>query len=277
MSHDRESPSPEPVLYEVVDRVAVITLSRPHRRNAWTGRMHAAYRLALERAELDSGVRAIIVTGAENSFCVGADSAALDGHVDKGGYDSGLRSEPAMPGAGTDDRFEADFAYHFALTKPVIAAINGAAAGVGLVLACYADIRFAVPGAKLTTAHGRLNLPGEYGLTWLLPRLIGAARATELLFTSRIFTTDEAHRIGLIHELHKPSSLLAATLRWTTALLSDVSAGSLAASKRQIYTDLHGDIRSSVEDAQRRLDQMTTEPDYAQGVRALLDRTSPNF
>lgn len=271
------SPQREPVLYEVADRIATITLSRPHRRNAWTGRMHAAYRQALEQAELDSAVRAIVVTGAENSFCVGADSAALDGHVDKGGYDSGLRSEPAMPGAGVDERFEADFAYHFALTKPVVAAINGAAAGVGLVLACYADIRFAVPGAKLTTAHGRLNLPAEYGLSWLLPRLIGAARATELLFTSRVFTTDEAHDIGLIHELHEPDALLPETHRWTKALLSDVSAGSLAASKRQLYTDLHGDIRSAVEDAQRRLDQMTTEPDYARGVRALLDREPPKF
>lgn len=239
--------------------------------------MHAAYRDALERAELDPGVRAIVVTGAEQTFCVGADSAALDGHVDKGGYDSGLRTEPAMPGAGVDDRFEADFAYHFALTKPVIAAVNGAAAGVGLVLACYADVRFAVPGAKLTTAHGRLNLPAEYGLSWLLPRLIGASRATELLFTSRVFTTDEAHDVGLIHQLCEPSELLPETLRWTQALLSDVSAGSLAASKRQIYTDLHGDIRTSVEDAQRRLDEMTTEDDYVRGVRALLNRESPDF
>lgn len=239
--------------------------------------MHADYREALERAELDPAVRAIVVTGAEQTFCVGADSAALDGHVEKGGYDSGLRSKPAMPGAGVDPRFEADFAYHFALTKPVVAAINGAAAGVGLVLACYADIRFAVPSVKLTTAHGRLNLPAEYGLSWLLPRLIGTSRATELLFTSRVFTTDEAHALGLVHQIFEPQDLVSETVRWTHALISDVSAGSLAATKRQLYVDLHGDIRSSVEDAQRRLEAMMTEEDYERGVRALLNREPPNF
>lgn len=265
------------MVIDVADRIATITLNRPHRRNAWTGRMHAAYREALVAAEADEGVRAIIVTGAEQSFCVGADTAALEGHVEKGGYDSGLPAEPAMPGAGVHDYFEADFAYHFALTKPVIAAMNGPAAGVGLVLACYADIRFAVPNVKFTTAHSRINLPAEYGLSWLLPRLIGASRATELLFTSRVFLSDEAAAIGLVHELHAPDQLLANTTAWVQNLISTASSGSLAASKRQIYEDLHGDVRSSVEEAQRLLDEMTTQPDFNKGIAALVDRRSPEF
>ena len=112
------------------------------------------------------------------AFCVGADNKALEGHVARGGYDSGTNDEIATPGYGVHEEFDATFAYHFGLSKPVIAAINGPAAGVGLVLACYADIRFAVPGVKFTTAHGKLNLPAEYGLSWLLPKIVGLVSRT---------------------------------------------------------------------------------------------------
>lgn len=272
----------EPVLYNVADRIATITLNRPHRRNAWTGKMHFAYRAALDDAERDSSVRAVIVTGAasedgRSAFCVGGDSEALEGHVEKGGYDSGLRRAPAMPGAGTDPRFEADFAYHFAMTKPVVAAVNGPAAGVGLALVCFADTRFAVPGAKLTSAHGRIGLPAEYGLSWLLPRLVGHARATELLFTSRAFLTDEAHEMGLVHRLVAPDELMTETRRWVKELIANNAAESLAATKLQLYLDMHRDVRQSVEHAQELLDELTTTEAYAHGIRALLNREPPNF
>jgi enoyl-CoA hydratase/carnithine racemase len=166
----------------IEDQVGIIRLNRPDRMNAWTGRMHTEYRWLLQTLEADPGVRAIVVTGNGRGFCVGADSKALEGHVAKGGYDSGTTDEIAKPGFGVHKAFDASFAYHFGLTKPVIAAINGPAAGVGLVLACFADIRFAVPGVKLTTAHGKLNLPAEYGLSWLLPRIIGLGKANDLLF-----------------------------------------------------------------------------------------------
>ncbi|HEX6031174.1 MAG TPA: enoyl-CoA hydratase-related protein, partial [Tepidiformaceae bacterium] len=167
--------------YEVVDRIATITLARPHRMNAWTGRMHTEYRWCVAQAEDDPDVGAMVVTGEGRAFCAGADAAALEGHVEKGGYDPGTPAEMANPGYGVRPEFDANFAFHFGLRKPVIAAINGPAAGVGLVLACYADVRFAAAGAKLTTAHGKLGLPAEYGLSWLLPRLVGASQAAELL------------------------------------------------------------------------------------------------
>ena len=172
------------IVYDVKDGIATVTLNRPQRRNSWTGRMHAEYRWVLEQAEQDPAVRAIIVTGAGDAFCVGADFRALEGHVDKGGYDPGTPDEMATPGYGVRPEFDADFAYQFGMAKPVIAALNGPAAGVGLVMACYADLRFAVTGAKLTTSHGKLNLPAEFGLSWLLPRLIGVTRANDLLLSS---------------------------------------------------------------------------------------------
>lgn len=258
--------------YAVDNKIATITLSRPHRGNAWTGRMHTEYRHLLKQADEDPGVRAIIVTGAGERFCVGGDSQALDGHSKKGGYDAGTAPDMVTPGSEEVSEFREDFAYHFALSKPVIAAINGAAAGAGLVLACFADIRFAVPGAKLTTAHGPLNLPAEYGLSWLLPRLIGGSRAVELLLSSRKFLTDEAHEIGLIHRLLPPDELMPEVRTYAEDLIARVSPEALRQSKRQTYLDFHRDVGASVREANTLLSEMVKQPDYKEAIKAFLDK-----
>ena len=263
--------------YEVDDNIATITLNRPHRMNAWTGRMHTEYRFLLQQADQDADVRVIIVTGAGRGFCVGADTQALEGHAEKGGYDPGTPDPLAMPGKGVRDEFEASFAYHFAVGKPVIAAINGPAAGVGLVLACFADIRFAVPGVKMTTAHGKLNFPAEFGLSWLLPRQIGLARANDLLLTSRVFTTDEACEMGLINRLVAPGDLLATTRDYAATMKNTVSPGSLRETKWQIYTDLHRDVASAVNNSEELLDRMSREANYREGVQAFLEKRSPRW
>jgi len=153
------------VLYDLVGSTAVISLSRPSRHNAWTGRMHTEYRWLLQEAESDPDVKVIVVTGdpVGGAFCVGADSEALSGHVTEGGYVSGTDDDIPTPGFGVNPAFDADFAYHFGLTKPVVAAINGATAGVGLALACFADLRFAAVGSKLTAVHGKLRQAGPAG------------------------------------------------------------------------------------------------------------------
>lgn len=263
--------------FEVVDRVGVITLDRPHRANAWTGRMHAEYRWCLDRADRDPGVRVVVVTGAGRSFCVGADSAALEGHADRGGYDPGVGDDLVTPGGGVDHRFDADFAYHFGLATPTVAAIGGPAAGVGLVLACYCDLRFAAAGIKLTTAHGKLNLPAEYGLSWLLPRLVGVGRAMDLLLTSRVVTAEEALQLGLVNRVWPAGELLERTLDFARDLASSVSRRSLAETRRQVWLDQHRDVRSSVEAAGALLEEMMAEPDFRRGVAALLERRSADF
>lgn len=259
-------------LYSVDDQIATITLNRPHRGNAWTGWMHTEYRYLLDQAEKDPQVRVIILTGSGERFCVGGDSQALDGHAKKGGYDAGTPVDIVTPGSSEFSPFAEDFAYQFALSKPVIAAINGAAAGVGLVMACYADIRFAVPGAKLTTAHGPLNLPAEYGLSWLLPRLIGGARAIELLMSSRKFLTEEAHQMGLIHRLVSPEDLIAETRAYAADLVQRVSPEALRQSKRQTYLDFHRDIGMSVREANELLSAMVKQSDYREAIRAFLEK-----
>jgi enoyl-CoA hydratase/carnithine racemase len=265
------------IRYDVEDRVATITLSRPDRLNAWTGRMHTEYRWAVARAEADPAVWVIVVTGEGRGFCAGADARALSGHVDRGGYDPGTGTDLARPGYGVDPELDRDFAFHFGLTKPVIAAINGPAAGVGLVLACYCDLRFAAAGAKLTTAHGKLNLPAEYGLSWLLPRLVGLARANDLLLSSRTFLAEEAWSMGLVNAVVEPSALLDHTYAYARTMARTVSRGSLAATKRQIHLDLHRGLGASIDESAVRLAQMMTEPDFAEGVAALNEKRPPRF
>jgi enoyl-CoA hydratase/carnithine racemase len=263
--------------YEIEDRVATLTLNRPERLNSWTGRMHTEYRWVLDQAERDSEVRVIVVTGAGRGFCSGADTAALQGHVERGGYDPGTPTELARPGYGVRPEFDTNFAFQFGMSKPLIAAINGPAAGVGLVIACYADLRFAAKGAKLSTAHGKLNLPAEYGLSWLLPRLIGLTRANELLLSSRIFLTEEAFDLGLLNALLEPEALMPYTYDYARRLADTVSPGSLRETKRQIYTDLHRDVGAAVRDADALLERMMTEADYREAVSAFTEKRAPRW
>ncbi|MFQ5380594.1 MAG: enoyl-CoA hydratase-related protein [Dehalococcoidia bacterium] len=264
-------------LFDVSRRVATITLHRPHRLNAWTGRMHTEYRHLLARAEEDPAVRVVVVTGAGRGFCAGADSQALEGHIEKGRYDPGTSDDIARPGYGAQPEFDATFAYHFGLTKPVIAAINGPAAGVGLVLACFADLRFAAEGVKMTTAHGRLGLPAEYGLSWLLPRLIGLTKASDLLLSSRVFMSEEALEMGLLNGLYAADELLPRVYEYARELADHVAPSSIAATKRQLYADLHRDVAAAVDDSERRLEEMTGSPDFREGVRALAEKRLPEF
>ncbi len=265
--------------YEVRARIATVTLHRPDRLNAWTGRMHAEYRALLARAANDPGVRVIVVTGAGRGFCAGADARALEGHVERGAYDDGLGGDVAMPGYGVRPEFDADFAYQFGIPKPIIAAINGPAAGVGLVLACYCDLRFAAAGAKLTTSHGRLGLPAEYGLSWLLPRLIGITRAADVLLSSRVVPAEEAERLGLVNAVVPPDELLPFTYGYAARLATEIAPSSLAVTKLQLYRDLHGevDVATSVRDAGARMSDMMRGPDFAEGVAALTEKRPPAF
>lgn len=265
------------IRYAVHDGIATVTLDRPHRRNAWTGRMHVEYRWSLEQAEQDPAVRAIIVTGAGNDFCVGADARALEGHVEKGGYDPGTPEEMAHPGYGVRPEFDADFAYQFGLSKPVIAAVNGAVAGAGLAIACYADIRFAAAGAKFTTAHGPLNLPAEFGLSWLLPRLMGVTRANDVLLTSRVFLAEEAYELGLVNKVLPADEVLPYATDYARRMIARVSPGALRETKNQIYTDLHRDAATAVHHSRRLIDRMTTEPDFREGVAAFMEKRPPRW
>jgi len=266
-----------PVLVECIDQVAIIRLNRPHRHNAWNGEMHMAYRQALLDADQDNEVRAIVVTGSGRAFCVGGDSKALEGHAEKGGYDSGTTADIANPGYGQSPNFDAPFAYQMGLSKPLIAALNGPAAGIGLALAAFADLRFAVPGAKFTTAHGKLNLPAEYGLSWVLPRLMGLGRANDVLLTSRVFLSDEAYQLGFVNGLFPADDLLEEVLNYARKMIATVSPNSLRQTRWQTYEDQHVSAAQAVARSEVLLNEMMREPDYAEGVQAFVQKRQPKW
>ena len=257
--------------------VAIVTLDRPDRMNAWTGRMHTEHRAVFAHLEADPTVRAVVVTGAGRAFCAGADTAALEGHVAAGGYDRGLPPEPATPGHGVRPEYDHAFAWHYGLRFPVVAAVNGAAAGVGLVLACYCDLRFVAEDAKLTTSAPRLGLPAEYGLSWVLPRLVGIGHAADLLISSRVIRGAEAERIGLANRSLPREEVLPAALEWARAVATEVSPASAALAKAQLYADLHGDVGTSVATSERLLDETIAGADYAEGVAAWMAKRPPRF
>jgi enoyl-CoA hydratase/carnithine racemase len=171
-----------------------------------------------------------------------------------------------------DPAFDAAFAYHFGVGKPIIAAINGAAAGVGLVLAAFCDLRFCVPGAKFTAAHGRFNFPAEYGLSWLLPRIIGLTHANDILISSRVFTAEEAMAMGFLNRIVPAEQLMDEVMAYARSIAVGVAPGSARTTKRQIYRDLHRDAATSVKAAEALLVQMSREPDYREGVKAWMEK-----
>ena len=162
-------------------------------------------------------------------------------------------------------------------SKPIVAAINGPVAGVGLALACFVDIRFAAPGIKLTTAHGKLNLPAEYGLSWVLPRLVGLGRANDLLLTSRVFYSEEAVAMGLVNQLFDSVNIVQQARGYLHEMVRAVSPNSIKQTRWQIYKDLHRDAASSVEDSEKLLQEMMKEQDYQEGVQAFLDKRNPKW
>jgi enoyl-CoA hydratase/carnithine racemase len=262
------------IRYAAEDGILTITLHRPDQLNAFTSLMAQELIDAFDRSDRDDAIKCVIVTGEGRAFCAGADLGR--GGATWGDHERRMAADEAgspYKGDGGGRVTRRIFDSH----KPVIAAINGPAAGVGLVLACYCDIRFAAEGAKLTTSSGRLGLPAEYGLSWVLPRLVGVGHAADLLLSSRVVLAEEAERIGLVNRVCPADELVPATLEYATAIAHGISPSSLRESKRQLYTDLHRDVGRAVEESEMLLERMATEADFREGVAAWQERRPPKF
>ena len=264
------------VRYEVADRIATVTLDRPRPpQRVDRPDAHRVPAGASPQAEADPEVRVVVVTGAGRGFCAGADAGALERQRGRPAATTTACASPlAEPGYGVRPEFDHAFAFHFGLAKPVIAAVNGPAAGVGLVLACYCDLRFAAAGAKLTTSAPRLGLPAEYGLSWVLPRLVGLGHAADLLLSSRVVLAEEAAAMGLVNKVLPPDELLPHTYDYARALATEVSPASLRETKRQIYADQHDDVGTAVERSVAPDRRDDGRPRLRRG-RAGLDRQAP--
>ena len=263
--------------YEVRDNVAIITLYRPARRNAWTGRMAAEYRWGLATADGDEEVGAVVVTGSGTSFCVGADTEVLS-EVDaaNGDYRRTAVELPAYP-EGTPPALRHNHTYPLALSKPVIAAINGSCAGAGLVLAAYADFRFAAAGVKITSSFAGLGLPAEYGLGWILPRQVGLCAAAEILLANAVLTAEEARDLGFVSQVWPATELAERVHEHARRIARECSPASVRVIKRQLYVDSEGDLDSAYRTSVREMEQMMHGKDFRTGVRALRNRTRPLY
>ncbi|MGP3776731.1 enoyl-CoA hydratase [Streptomyces sp. SDT5-1] len=245
--------------------VSVVTLNRPDRLNAWTNELEDRYFALLDEAEADPDVRAVVVTGAGRGFCAGADMAELQriGSADAASEERPKRDRPRW--------------FPLTLRKPLIGAINGAAAGLGLVEALYCDIRFAAPEAKFTTSFARRGLIAEYGIAWLLPRLVGPARAADLLLSGRVVRGAEAYEMGLVNRVVEREQLLDEAVAYATELATYCSPTSMSVMKRQLAEAYETDFESAARRAEALMEESFARPDAAEGVTSYLEGRPPAF
>jgi enoyl-CoA hydratase/carnithine racemase len=270
----------EEILYEVEDPVATITLNRPEALNAWTDRMNLEVRHAVAAAEVDPRVVGIVITGAGRGFCAGADIRRLSA-VSTGEYTAevlpdDLVSDPGDPTFG-DDLHLGTHTYFLSVPKPIVAAINGPVAGmaVPIVLAC--DLRFMAEDAILLTAFAQRGLVAEWGISWLLPRLVGTAVALDLLFSSRKITGVEAAALGVVNAALPRGEVLAHAQSYIRNLAATSSPASMAIMKKQVYQQLHAGLLASERQARRLMMESFGRPDFREGVSSFLERRPPRF
>jgi enoyl-CoA hydratase/carnithine racemase len=267
------SESWQEIRYDVADRVATITLNRPDRLNAYTQTMAEELRAAFGQADADEGVRAIVLTGAGRGFCAGADMARLSAAV---AGTMSLRVAQAAPTDGLAANFAQRNSYILGIKKPIIAGINGAAAGIGLVLTLYCDIRYMAAGSKLTTAFARRGLIAEHGISWMLPRLIGPMHALDLLLSARTVTAEEAGAMGLVKVL--PAEGFAEAVQAGAAEIANLSSPrSLRIIKRQVYEGLFQSLAEATAIANREQEICRDTEDFREGVAHYLEKRAPNF
>src|SRR5216683_3662674 len=245
--------------------------------NSWTGRMHAEYRWIMKQLDSDPHVRVIVLAGSGSSFCIGADSQALAKYVHADGYDPALPADAEQPGYGVRPEFDADMAWQFGMRPPIIAAVNGACAGIAVALVAFCDIRFAVEGAKITTAAPRLGLPAEYGLSWILPRIVGLSHAADILLSGRVLLAEELKAMGFFNDVF-PQPEFEQRVEKYAHMLAELSPDSISTAKRQLYGDLlHTNVREAIEQSKVLIAESMSRPDYAEGVAAFLEKRQPRF
>jgi enoyl-CoA hydratase/carnithine racemase len=266
-------------LYQVADRVATITLNRPEKLNAWTAVMEQEVRSAIEDAERDDQVRVIVLTGAGRGFCAGADMSLLSNVADRG-LDEGTRDRALQTGAARDgvrSDFQKKYSYFPAVGKPVIAAINGPVVGLGLAIALYCDLRWASDAARFSTAFARRGLIAEYGMAWMLPRLVGLPNTLDLLLSARTIDAAEALRMGLANQVFPNDVFLEKVGENARDMASNVSPRSLRVIKRQVYDAMFQTLSEAFEASEREMLASLQSKDFKEGVAHFMEKRAPAF
>lgn len=253
---------------------AVITLNRPERMNALTKVLEAELRDAVEQAGRDPEIRAIVLTGAGRAFCAGMDMDELEVLPPED-----IRAEQWMRPYDMNRRadYQTRYSYFPAAPKPIVSAINGAAAGLGLVMTLYSDFRIASERAVFATAFAKRGLIAEHGIAWMLPRIVGHAHATDLLLTSRKVDAQEALRMGLVNRVVAPEALLPEALALARSLATEVSPRSVRVMKRQLWEAPYQTLGEAVALANGEMFASLQSEDFREGVAHFQEKRPARF
>ena len=262
------------ILYQADRGVAVVTLNRPDRLNAWTGTMAGELRRAMAAADADPAVRAIVLTGAGRGFCAGADMNDLQ-DISAAGRSESRAATPFDPEARAD--FHHPMTWLPAVKTPIIAAVNGPAAGMGLAFVLFCDLRFVSDAAVFVSAFSRRGLIAEHGTSWMLQRLVGHSRALDIMLSSRRVGAEEAYRIGLADRVFPAAELMHQTLAYARELAELVSPRSTAVIKRQLWNSLLQDLKEAMVDADYEMAESLKSADFREGVAHFVEKRPPRF
>lgn len=272
------------ILYDVSEGIATVTLNRPDKLNAWTSTMYDEVKDAMSSASGDDKVRVIILTGAGRGFCAGADMDSLSGLASNGPADTVSQARTAV--ISTEDFpnrldlpevYSLRYTYFPTIPKPVIAALNGPTAGIGLAIPLYADLRFAAESAVFTTAFARRGLVAEHGIDWMLVNLVGFANAMDLLISARKIGSDEALRMGLVNQVFPDESFMAQVRAYATELATLVSPRSMRVIKEQLYKAQSRSFGEAIQYSYNHVAQSLESEDFKEGVAHFVERRAPSF
>lgn len=282
--------STKETLYNVANRVATITLNRPDKLNAWTALMGSEVRSHMENAEQDDEIRVILLTGAGRGFCAGADMSLLSAVAERGpahrNLDDPDLDDPGREQVSRDDAnrregaspdFQKKYSYFPGIGKPVIAAINGPVVGLGLVITLYCDLRLASDASRFSTTFARRGLIAEYGVAWVLPRIVGIANALDLLFSARTIDAAEALRIGLVNQVFPQETFLEKVQDFAQELASTVSPRSLRIIKRQVYEAMSQPLAEAFDLSVHEMVACFRTEDFKEGVAHFMQKRPPAF
>jgi enoyl-CoA hydratase/carnithine racemase len=264
------------IIYEKKDRIATITMNRPAKLNAWTPKMGAEMRTAMLDAERDPAVGAIIVTGAGRAYCAGADMGGLSDVAAGTASARGAVVQDEWPNAQRAD-YQTSYSWPLALNTPVIGAINGACVGLGFTTCLYQDIRIASDSARMGLIFTQRGLAIEHGSSWMLPRIVGLARAMELAVTGRLVDANEALDMGLVSRVVPNDKLMATAREIASGIANKCSPLGVSQAKKMIYQHLFTDLATAVRDDDESMVMMTHSEDFKEGVKAFLEKRAPKF
>jgi enoyl-CoA hydratase/carnithine racemase len=275
----------EQIHYAVHDHVATVTLNRPERLNAWTASMGHELRAAMRAARDDEAVRVIVLTGAGRGFCAGADMNALAA-ISGGDADfNSLHAGTPPNGEALDEVFDPTSRHDFqrshtyfpAVLKPIIAAINGPCAGMGVILAIYSDLRFASDAAVFSTAFARRGTCAELGIGWILPRLVGMGVAADLLYSARKFGAAEAKEMRLVERVFRRESFAADVAAYASMLAHEVSPRAMREIKRQMWNAQFQGLGEAFDACLIDMEAASHCEDFQEGVAHFVEKRPPAF